>query len=404
MPAPDAPVKRSRWCVVFALALGCAGCTAAPAAPPASAPPAAERTGSDAALRPVLPAGLPPLLDDGDTGALRTAVGRSRRWLAAQPPDRALRFGPRSIPASEFAAALAELDAFLVTGPSPQTLAAHLRERWDLVQSSAGPAVLVTGYYEPVIAGSRTRSAEYPVPILGPPADLLVADLGAWTPEREGERIVGPVDDGRLVPYPTRAEISAGALAGRAPVLGWARNPVDLFFVEVQGSGAVRLAEGGELRIGYAGSNGRPYRSIGRLLIDEGRVSEAEMSMQAIRSYLAAHPEEVPRVLNHNPSYVFFRELNGPPLGSLGEPVTPGRSIATDHAVFPPGALAWIQTTRPDGTPLTRLVLNQDTGGAIRGPGRVDFFWGRGPEAADAAGRMKQAGRLFFFVPKTVTR
>lgn len=369
-----------------------------------ASPAASVNAPSPAALRPVPAAALPPLLDDGDPDALREAIARSEHWLAGQPADRVLEFGPRSVTAERLRSALGELRGFVATDPTPAALAEHIRAGWEVLESSAGDEVLVTGYYEPVIPGSRARSAEYPVPIYGPPADLVTASLEDWNPERQGERVTGRLEAGRLVPYPARAEITAGALDKRAPVLAWARDPVDLFFVEVQGSGTVRLAEGGELRIGYAASNGRPYRSIGRLLIDEGRVSEEAMSMQAIRAYLAAHPDEIPRVLNHNPSFVFFRVLAGAPQGSLGEPVTPGRSIATDARFFPPGALAFLHTTRPTpgggSAQLTRFVLNQDTGGAIRGPGRVDFFWGRGADAAEAAGRMKQAGRLFFLLPK----
>jgi membrane-bound lytic murein transglycosylase A len=363
-----------------ALVLLAAGCAAHPAVP-ATAPSApTQQFAPEPALRPVPEAARPPLRDDGDRASLRAAVERSEAWLARQPAGRTLRFGPREIPAVQLATALRELRDFLGTDPTSEALGRHLGARWELWESVAGDSVLVTGYYEPVIAGSRDRTERCRVPVFGPPG---------------------------MTSAPTRAEIAAGALAGRAPVIGWACDPVDLFFVEVQGSGALRLADGGELRIGYAASNAHPYRSIGRLLIDEGRIPEAAISMQTIRAYLAAHPEEIPRVLHHNESYVFFRVLDGPPEGSLGEPVTPGRSIATDHRIFPPGALAYLATTRPapEGSsappaPFARIVLNQDTGGAIRGPGRVDFFWGRGPEAASLAGRMKQPGRLFFLFPR----
>jgi membrane-bound lytic murein transglycosylase A len=178
--------------------------------------------------------------------------------------------------------------------------------------------------------------------------------------------------------------------------------------VEVQGSGTLRLPDGTERRIGYAGSNGRPYRSIGSLLIQEGVIPRETMSMQALRAWLAANGPQCDRVLDFNESYVFFHFLEGSAVGSLGRPVTPGRSIATDSKLFPRGALAFLQTERPvalpDGTvqwqPLSRFVLNQDTGGAIKGAGRVDVFWGRGPEAELAAGLMKQKGRLVFLVPR----
>jgi membrane-bound lytic murein transglycosylase A len=270
--------------------------------------------------------------------------------------------------------------------------------------------VLVTGYYEPVIAGAPVPSEQVRVPVHGRPADLVAARLRDFHETLPDERIAGRVEGGRLVPYYTRRQIQEeGALDGRGLEIAWVRDRVDLFFVEVQGSGAIRYPDGTELRIGYAGSNGRPYRSIGRLLIEEGRVPADRMSMQAIRAYLAANPHEVSRILAHNESYVFFRVLDTPPLGNLGVPVTGGRSIATDYRLFPPGALAFLETTRPEvdadgrvgeGEPLRRFVLNQDTGGAIRGPGRVDFFWGRGEEAERLAGPMQQRGRLYFLVPR----
>ena len=235
--------------------------------------------------------------------------------------------------------------------------------------------MLVTGYYEPVIEASERPSAEYGVPVLGLPDDLVEVRLEAFDPRYRGERLFGRVDGRRLVPYWRRAEIDAGRLAGRGLELAWARDPVDVFFMEIQGSGTLRFPDGREQRVGYAGANGRAYRAIGRLLIDEGHVPREAMSMQAIREWLRVHPGERQRVLQHNESYVFFRPLSGPPEGSLGRPLTPGRSVATDARLFPPGALAFLDTEQPerspDGTvrwvPLTRFVLNQDTGGAIRG-------------------------------------
>ena len=212
----------------------------------------------------------------------------------------------------------------------------------------------------------------------------------------------------RLVPYADRQAIEqADALAGKAPILAWVKDPVALFFLHVQGSGRIALDEGGTLRLHYRATNGRPYRSIGRLLIDRGAVAREDMSMQAIRAYLAAHPDRRAEVTAHNPSYVFFETVTGGPFGSLGVALTPGRSVATDPDHFPRGALAFVASRKPltaDGrrisewTPFGRFVLNQDTGGAIRGPGRADLFWGDGPYAELAAGHMQHTGRLYFFV------
>lgn len=408
------------------LALGCAAPTADPdAGQPSPVPTAVEAGASPAsteagvgttAAAPVLEAPSAPLslLDQGDPASLRTAVARSLAYLAELPGDSLIEFGVRAVPARRVHAALAALHDFLGTDPDPPALAEWIEARFDVVESvgNAEGEVLFTGYYEPVVPGCRERTEGCTVPVYGPPGDLVRIPLGAFGPDLPDRRLTGRVTDaGQVVPYYTRREIrEEGALAGRGLEIAWVEDRVDLFFVEVQGSGAIRFPDGSELGIGVGASNGRPYRSIGRFLIDEGLVPAEEMSMQAIRRYLAAHPEEVPRVLTHNESFIFFRTRDTPPIGSLGQPVTPVRSIATDYRIFPRGALAFIDTRRPevdsagrivDGEPLRRFMLNQDTGGAIRGPGRVDVFWGRGDDAAETAGRMQQTGRLFFLVPRS---
>ena len=361
------------------------------------------------------PAWRPPaLLDDADPASLRTAVAESLAWLAKQPGDQVVVAGPRRITVAEETRALQDLLDLLVGAPSPERLAAHVRQAFEVLEAVGGPdgRMLVTGYYEPIVEADERPSVEYGVPILRLPDDLVEVRLEAFDARFRGERVFGRVEGRRLVPYWTRADIDAGRLAGRGLELAWARDPVDVFFMEVQGSGTLRFPDGRERRVGFSGANGRPYRAIGRLLIDEGQIPREAMSMQAIREWLRAHPEERRRILQHNESYVFFRPLSGPPEGSLGRPLTPGRSVATDARLFPPGMLAFLDTERPerdpDGTvhwvPLTRFVLNQDTGGAIRGAGRVDFFWGRGEAAALAAGVMRQPGRLYFLVPRAFDR
>lgn len=375
--------------------------------PPAPAPPA---TAADS-LRPVSDVVLRELVDDGDWASLRLALDRNRGWLARQPSDRRFTFGPRQVGAAEMLAALDRLTGWLAEEPSPAALAQRLDSAFEaMVDVADGSArMLVTGYYEPEIAASLRRTAEHGVPIYGPPPDLFRIELGELGDEWEGRSVTGLLRGNRLIPYPDRREIrQRGPLRGRE--IAWARDPVDLFFVEIQGSGTLRLPDGGEVRIGYAGSNGRQYRSIGRLLIDEGKIERDRMSMQALRRYLRDHPEEIERVLDYNESQVFFRRLDGPPLGNLGIPVTPGRSLAVDQSLLPPGGLGFLLTDVPgigeDGTtiaerPLRRFVLTQDTGGAIRGAERADFFWGRGDEAALRAGLMKQPGRLYFLVPRS---
>ena len=213
-----------------------------------------------------------------------------------------------------------------------------------------------------------------------------------------------------MVPYYERSEIeSTGALDGNADVLAWVKDNVDVFFLQIQGSGKVYLDNGEVLNVHYQTTNGRPYRSIGKLLINEEKITKEEMSMQKIREYLHNHPDEIDAVLNYNPSYVFFKTEPDGPLGNINVKLTPGRSIALDRRIFPPAALVFIGTEKPvvDSTgqihnwkPFTRFALNQDTGGAIRGPGRADLFWGNGPYAEIAAGHLKHTGKLYFLVLK----
>ncbi|MDP6565048.1 MAG: MltA domain-containing protein [Alphaproteobacteria bacterium] len=266
---------------------------------------------------------------------------------------------------------------------------------------------LFTGYYEPSLRGSRTRGGAYQVPLHGLPQDLIRVNLGEFSDGLKGRRIVGRLDGGRLRPYPARAGIVDGGLGGKAPVVVYVDDPVDAFFLQIQGSGRVTLAEGGEIRLGYAGRNGRPYFAIGRELIKRRVLTAETVSMQSIRRWLADNPEQAATVMNLNRSYVFFRELTGEgPLGALGVALTPGRSLAVDRRLIPMAVPIWLQATRPAATagrpdrPLRRLLLAQDTGGAIRGGVRGDVFWGHGAEAAAIAGRMKHPGRWFLLLPK----
>lgn len=372
--------------------------------PPATSPAEALRAAPRASL-----------LEDGSAtnASLRAALAESILWLDVQAPDRAFVAGRRTVTAAEQAAGLRRVLALLADDPLPSVLAERLAAEFDVLEATGGDdgRVLFTGYYEPVIEASLTRAPGYDVPILGRPDDLVDVPLSLFGDRFAGERgLFGRLDARRVVPYWTRAEIDGGKLAEERLEIGWARDPVELFFVEVQGSGTLRLPDGTTRRIGYAASNGRPYRSIGSLLIAEKALVPEAVSMQSLKVWLAAHPGETSRVLRWNESFVFFRLLETAAVGNLGRPVTPGRSIATDHKMFPPGGLAFIETERPlaapdvEGgvawVPLRRLVLNQDTGGAIRGAGRVDVFWGQGEEAILAAGLMKQKGRLFFLVPK----
>ena len=265
---------------------------------------------------------------------------------------------------------------------------------------------MVTGYYEPLLKGSRARSARYRFPLYAPPADMLTIDLSALHPELRNRRLRGKLEGNRVVPYLSRGDIDRDPSPLRGQELAYVEDPVEAFFLHIQGSGQVELENGQRIRVGYADQNGHPFRSLGRLLIDRGELPPERASMQGIKDWARRNPARMQEFLNANPSYVFFRELPRDlpgPLGALGVPLTPERSIAVDPRVVPLGAPVYLATTWPNAVdPLQRLVVAQDTGGAIAGAVRVDFFWGFGDAAGSLAGRMRQTGRLWVLWPRGV--
>lgn len=262
---------------------------------------------------------------------------------------------------------------------------------------------MITGYYEPLLRGSRTKVKGFEQPIRAVPDDLLTIDLSALFPELKDKRVRGRVEGNKVVPYWSRAEI--GARGDRLPgkTLLYVDDAVELFFLQVQGSGRVKLTDGSTVRVNYADQNGHPYQSIGRVLVDRGELKLEEASMQGIQAWARANPARLDELLNANPSYVFFREnpnSKDGPAGALGVPLTPERSIAIDPRSVPLGAPVFLATTRPNSVQaMNRLVMAQDTGGAIKGAVRADFFWGFGKAAGEQAGRMKQTGRLWVLLP-----
>jgi len=351
--------------------------------------------------------------DDLDLDSLRAAIVESKSYLAKLPPDRVVGEQPRRLTAYEVFASLLAFEQLFDQWACAACVARELRARFELVPSSADPRlaeVLFTGYYQPVIEGSPVPTAEYRYPLYGKPTDLVTAEQVTVGPAMQVETVFGRVEGEQFTPYYTRREIDQlGALRGRGLELAWVKDPVDLFFLQIQGSGIIQFPDGAQRGVGYTAQNGWPYRSIGRWLIDNGKLSKDEMSMQRLRRYLAEHPSERDELFAYNESYVFFRELRDGPLGSLGVPVTAGRSVATDSRLFPKGALALIQTRIPivddsgqlnDWLPITRFVLNQDTGGAIRGLQRADIYFGSGDHAAGLAGYMNSPGKIFFLLLK----
>lgn len=280
---------------------------------------------------------------------------------------------------------------------------------WSLTDRG-DPVGLLTGYYEPELAGSRRRRPPFVHPLFRAPDDRQTIDLGEFRRELAGRKITGMVRGGRFRPYWDRAEIERGALRGERLEMLWVDDPVALFFLQIQGSGRVRLPDGEIVRVGYAGQNGHDYTAIGRVLIERGELEREAVSMQSIRAWLAAHPDEAAAVMNANRSYVFFRLLPGrAPVGAEGVELTAGRSLAVDPRYLPWGVPLWLDSSlpaapevgRPAEAPLRRLVVAQDTGGAIRGVVRGDLFLGPGAEAEATAGRMKQPLRLWLLWPRT---
>ncbi|MFV1997064.1 MAG: murein transglycosylase A [Acidiferrobacterales bacterium] len=301
------------------------------------------------------------------------------------------------------------LEARLIESPDNETARAFFETRFvarPLIAKSGSSEGLITGYYEPLLQGSRKRTDVFRYAVYGRPADLLVIDLGDLYEDLRGKRVRGRLKgDRRVVPYFSREEIDNGKNPLKGNEIAWVADPVGLFFLHIQGSGRIRFQNGSELAVGYSDQNGHPYFAIGRRLIENGDIPEEKVSMQTIREWLRNNPDEAVDLLNSNPSYVFFakrdKDKHGP-VGSLGVTLTPERSIAVDRRVVRLGLPVWLDTTLPNSEekiPYRRLVFAQDTGGAISGTVRADLFWGNGLRAEENAGRMRQPGSLFVLVP-----
>jgi len=280
----------------------------------------------------------------------------------------------------------------------------HLQP-WRVADETGQPAQnTVTGYYEPLITGSRQQTGQYQWPLYHTPNDLLTIDLGAIYPELAGKRIRGKLSGKRIVPYDTRSEIAANT-DRQPPVIVWADDPVEAFFLQIQGSGRVELPDGKMIRLAYDDHNGHDYRSIGQWLINEGELSASQASMQNIKRWAQENPDRVQTLLNVNPAMVFFKEeaiadKSLGPKGAYGIPLINERAIAVDPEYVPLGSPVFLVSQSPDGKPLRRLTLAQDTGAAIKGAARADYYWGFGEQAGTLAGRMKQAGSMWILWPR----
>jgi membrane-bound lytic murein transglycosylase A len=388
------------WLLGAALLAGCVTAPPPPVKPPAAVPPAAAPS-LPAVYRPAPWSALPGWGDD--------------ELQAAWP---ALRVGCKALVASAAKRGLWQppcTAAEAVDGRDPASVRAFFENHfipYQVLAADGSDTGRITGYYEPLLAGSRAKTARFSVPLYAVPDDLLTVDLTSLYPELAGKRLRGRVEGRRVIPYWPRSDIETGRAALDGKVLVYVEDPVEAFFLQIQGSGRIRLEDGSVMRVGYADQNGHPYRSIGTVLIERGELTLGEASMPGIRSWGRRNADKLPALLDENPSYVFFREVPPPepgtleaeidgPYGALGVPLLRERTLAVDPRSIPLGAPVYLATTYPlAARPLQRLMLAQDTGGAIRGAVRGDFFWGFGDDAGREAGRMRQDGRMWILWPK----
>jgi len=355
----------------------------------------------------------PGLDDDADRESLRQALTQSLIYLQKSSPQKTFPLGTREISGEEIRSTLTLLQELLDSKPDVLSLERELKAHFNLYQlvfPNRSASLLTTGYYEATLTGSRAPSDSFPFPFYRKPDDLLTVELENFSSKYKGERLIGRLLGRKILPYYTRREIDQeGKLAGRGLELFWTDDRLKLFFMQIQGSGRLVLEDGASVQLQYRATNGHPYFPIGRELIRRGILRPEEVSLQRIYTYLKDHPEEQDGILNLNPSYVFFQEARGGPYGSLNVPLTPGRSVAMDLKIFPSAGLAWLTGVKPVFSPdnqilywvpMNRWVLVQDSGGAIKGPGRLDFFWGQGDQAEMAAGHQRHGGTIYFILKK----
>ena len=351
--------------------------------------------------------------DDMDFSSLIEAIGRSLEYLDRLDPNATFYYGDRQFSSKQVRESLETFVRLINENPDPKTLSKQIKKNF-LVYKATGRAgkrsALFTGYFEPIYTGNLMPDGYYAYPLYRKPDDLIKIDLSPFREEFKGKSIIAKIEGKNVSPYYSREEIETEkVLQGRNLEIAWLKDPLDVTFLQIQGSGQLNLPDGTAVSVGYAASNGRPYRSIGGYMLDKGYLEKDEISMQTIRAYLSDHPEVLEEVLNYNPSYIFFDIKEKGPFGNINVILTPGRSIALDSSIFPKGALCFISTEKPvidsDGkikewVDFSRFVMNQDTGGAIKGAGRVDLFWGSGELAQVAAGNMKQEGDLYILIKK----
>jgi membrane-bound lytic murein transglycosylase A len=360
---------------------------------------------------------MPSLTDDLHWESIEGAIAKSIRYYEAVMENITYRLGHDRVSAREMKESLLLFQEIIGSDDSDEVKQRKLKDTFNVYRATGSDgkgSVLFTGYFEPVMNGSLEKTEEYRHPIYRTPDDTVLVNLGKFGNKYKHDKIIGRLKNRELIPYFTRREIEdKQALKGKNLELVWVNDAIDLFFMHIQGSGKVRLPDGRLMQVSYDQWNGRPYRSIARYLLDRGKLSAQETTHQTLKKYLREHPEDLSSILNYNESYVFFRVVEDGPVGALGLSLTAERSIATDLDVFPKGALAFIKLRKPvfdeNGNIKTwesfsRFVVNQDTGGVIKGPGRVDLFCGTGDDAEMMAGSLKEKGELYFLVKKKTDR
>lgn len=394
---------RNKYLIVFVLFLSLVACT----------PPPKIVTKAEEAIAPISwrKAALP--VDDLAFKDAAAAARQSLEYYKKLPQDSAFFLGTDKVTALDMAVTLQNF-LLVVENESltPDQKLDRIKKNFVLYRSIGSDGkgkMLFTGYYEPLLSCRVAADETFRYPIYRKPDDIIEIDLTQFGNGFSKNKIFGRLDGKKIIPYYSREEIDQKkVLANKDLEILWCSDIVDIYVLQVQGSGKVDLGDGNVISVLYDGANGRPYKSIGKYLIDAGTIPKENMSMQTMREYLRSHPDKVNDVLSQNQSYVFFRLDTGPSLGNIGVPLTPGRSIATDSKLFPKGALGFIATLKPlienneikAWVPFTRFVMNQDTGGAIKGPGRVDVFFGQGPDAELIAGNLQHEGELYFLVRK----
>lgn len=356
----------------------------------------------------------PRFLDDMNLSSLAEAIRRNLEYLNRVSPDRTFRYGQEEFsPPHVLATQQAFLD-LISQNPTSEKLDKWVRKHFLIYRATGrgeNSRVLFTGYFEPTYEASLTPDQDFKYPLYRRPDDLIDIDLSLFNSKYRGEMLYARIQGNKALPYYSRHEIDLQeALGGRGLEIAWLKNPIDRAFLQIQGSGRLKLPGGNMVRVGYAAKNGQPYRPMGRYLLEKELLNKDNMSMQAIREVLSQRPDFVDEVLDYNPSYVFFRLMGDDPIvGNIQVPLTPGRSVALDSRLFPKGALCFISSRKPvlsdqneitGWTDFSRFVMNQDTGGAIRGAGRADIFWGNDTYAELAAGHMRHEGDLYILIKR----